>query len=203
MRPPARRSSGSCGPIVLSPTCTHLGMLSRLFWKLVSEWFSAGAMGRPPLHVRISLFYVASFLVLGIFVPYFPVWLEARGLSRPGDRHRHGRTDAGENRHRPGHDTHRRPDGRPTAGRRGVFACRACGARHHAGRVGVSVPGCSLRSLYRGHDAGNARSWSQSPWKARRAWRSTMGACACGVRWRSWAAASAPAHYWTMLQQKA
>ncbi len=38
-------------------------------------------MGRRHFTLRISLFYVASFLVLGIFVPFFPVWLEARGLS--------------------------------------------------------------------------------------------------------------------------
>ena len=31
--------------------------------------------------LRISLFYVTSFLVLGIFVPFFPLWLQARGLT--------------------------------------------------------------------------------------------------------------------------
>jgi PPP family 3-phenylpropionic acid transporter len=31
--------------------------------------------------LRISLFYLTSFLVLGIFVPFFPLWLKTRGLS--------------------------------------------------------------------------------------------------------------------------
>ena len=31
--------------------------------------------------LRISLFYMTSFLVLGIFVPFFPLWLQARGLT--------------------------------------------------------------------------------------------------------------------------
>ena len=33
-----------------------------------------------PLGVRISLFFGALFLAYGIIVPYFPVWLDARGL---------------------------------------------------------------------------------------------------------------------------
>ena len=31
--------------------------------------------------LRISLFYLASFLVFGIFVPFFPLWLQSRGLT--------------------------------------------------------------------------------------------------------------------------
>ncbi|MDP9137286.1 MAG: MFS transporter [Pseudomonadota bacterium] len=31
--------------------------------------------------LRISLFYLTSFLVFGIFLPFFPLWLQARGLS--------------------------------------------------------------------------------------------------------------------------
>jgi PPP family 3-phenylpropionic acid transporter len=30
---------------------------------------------------RISLVYLTSFLVLGVFVPFFPLWLKTRGLS--------------------------------------------------------------------------------------------------------------------------
>ena len=33
--------------------------------------------------LRISLFYCALFLGLGVFLPFFPVWLGARGLSAP------------------------------------------------------------------------------------------------------------------------
>ena len=33
-----------------------------------------------PLGVRISLFFGALFLAYGVVVPYFPVWLDARGL---------------------------------------------------------------------------------------------------------------------------
>ena len=38
-------------------------------------------VGLPPLAVKISLFFAALFLVYGVVVPYFPVWLHARGLS--------------------------------------------------------------------------------------------------------------------------
>jgi PPP family 3-phenylpropionic acid transporter len=31
--------------------------------------------------VRLALFYAASFAVLGVFMPYFPVWLEGRGCT--------------------------------------------------------------------------------------------------------------------------
>lgn len=31
--------------------------------------------------VRMSLFYAASFLVIGLYLPYFPVWLDWRGLT--------------------------------------------------------------------------------------------------------------------------
>ncbi len=37
--------------------------------------------GAPPLAVKISLFYAAVFLAYGVIVPYFPVWLHAKGLS--------------------------------------------------------------------------------------------------------------------------
>ena len=33
-----------------------------------------------PLGLRISLFFGALFLAYGVVVPYFPVWLNARGL---------------------------------------------------------------------------------------------------------------------------
>jgi len=43
------------------------------------NWLSTGpALG---LGVRVSLFFGAVFLAYGVIVPYFPVWLHARGLS--------------------------------------------------------------------------------------------------------------------------
>jgi PPP family 3-phenylpropionic acid transporter len=40
-----------------------------------------GGDGAGVLGARISLFFAAIFLAYGIIVPYFPVWLNARGLS--------------------------------------------------------------------------------------------------------------------------
>src|SRR5687768_8464338 len=37
-----------------------------------------------PLPLRLSLFYAAYFLTLGIQLPFWPVWLESRGLG-PGE----------------------------------------------------------------------------------------------------------------------
>lgn len=34
-----------------------------------------------PFSVRVSVFFAAYFLVVGVYLPYFPVWLEAKGLS--------------------------------------------------------------------------------------------------------------------------
>lgn len=36
--------------------------------------------GAAPLSARISLFFAALFLAYGVVVPYFPVWLDSRGL---------------------------------------------------------------------------------------------------------------------------
>jgi MFS transporter, PPP family, 3-phenylpropionic acid transporter len=45
---------------------------------LTRRWlFSAGSS----LGVRISLFFGALFVILGLVLPYFPVWLHSRGLS--------------------------------------------------------------------------------------------------------------------------
>ena len=46
---------------------------------------------RRGLRTRISLFFAALFLVYGIHVPYFPVWLDWRGLHAAGDRDHHRR----------------------------------------------------------------------------------------------------------------
>ena len=40
----------------------------------------AGGSGFRAGALRLSLFYGALFLGLGVFVPFFPVWLQARGL---------------------------------------------------------------------------------------------------------------------------
>ncbi len=40
--------------------------------------FTAGPLG---LGARISIFFGAIFLAYGVIVPYFPVWLHARGLT--------------------------------------------------------------------------------------------------------------------------
>jgi PPP family 3-phenylpropionic acid transporter len=45
---------------------------------LYGHWRGAAAL---PLAVTISLFYAALFLAYGVIVPYFPVWLHAKGLS--------------------------------------------------------------------------------------------------------------------------
>lgn len=39
------------------------------------------AMTINPISVRLSLFYAAYFAVIGIMLPYWPAWLESRGLS--------------------------------------------------------------------------------------------------------------------------
>ena len=39
-----------------------------------------GANGRPSSPLRFALFYAAVFLSLGIYLPYWPLWLESRGL---------------------------------------------------------------------------------------------------------------------------
>ena len=39
-----------------------------------------GANGRPSSPLRFALFYAAVFLTLGIYLPYWPLWLESRGL---------------------------------------------------------------------------------------------------------------------------
>lgn len=48
--------------------------------RLCGMWggFTAGPLG---LGARISIFFGAIFLAYGVIVPYFPVWLHARGLS--------------------------------------------------------------------------------------------------------------------------
>ena len=41
-----------------------------------------GAFVRPTnFAVRLALFYGAIFTLIGVFLPYFPVWLNGRGLS--------------------------------------------------------------------------------------------------------------------------
>jgi PPP family 3-phenylpropionic acid transporter len=37
--------------------------------------------GRTSVFARVSLFYAALFLVIGVLLPFWPLWLEARGLS--------------------------------------------------------------------------------------------------------------------------
>ena len=51
----------------------HPGTLSRALRR-------PGHDGRPSSPLRFALFYAAVFLTIGIYLPYWPLWLESRGL---------------------------------------------------------------------------------------------------------------------------
>lgn len=44
---------------------------------------SSPILSRTAISVRLSFFYAALFVIIGIRVPYLPLWLEGKGLSAP------------------------------------------------------------------------------------------------------------------------
>ena len=62
-----------------------------------------------PARPRLGAFYAASFLVVGIQLPFWPVWLAGRGLDAHGDRAAVRRRDLGQGRRDPADWRPRRP----------------------------------------------------------------------------------------------
>lgn len=63
---------------MMTPPCT--GAILAQTSRIGSFWLRMATTSRA-IGLRLALFYGASFTVVGIFLPYWPVWLEAQGLS--------------------------------------------------------------------------------------------------------------------------